>query len=91
MKRLFLSLCCALLFIFVSFAPLAASPVREVFLQVRTPGGAPVADQQAEVEIFLHRHDLVQFAQVALHAEYAFGDDELSLIHIFRSRSSGSR
>ncbi|PWM35495.1 MAG: carboxypeptidase regulatory-like domain-containing protein [Clostridiales bacterium] len=50
MKRLFLSLCCALLFIFVSFAPLAASPVREVFLQVRTPGGAPVAGLSASCD-----------------------------------------
>ena len=43
-----------------------------------------VIDQQAEVEIFLHRHDLVQFAQVALHAEYAFGDDEYAAVLLLR-------
>lgn len=43
MKRIFGGLCCSLLFLFSGFPSLAASPAREVFLQVRSPGGAPVA------------------------------------------------
>ena len=35
-----------------------------------------IVHQQAELEVLLQRHDLVEFAQVALHAEHPFGDDQ---------------
>lgn len=50
MKRLFLSLCCALLFLSVCLASQAASQARKVFIEVRAPGGAPVAGLSASCD-----------------------------------------
>ena len=52
-----------------------------VFVRTGTGGshGAEavrVVYHQAELEVFLQRHDVLQVAQVARHAEHAFGDDE---------------
>ena len=42
-----------------------------------------VVHQQAEVELLFHRDDLVELAQVALHAEDAFGDDQYASAVLF--------
>ena len=45
-----------------------------------------IVDQQAEVEVLLHGHDLVELAQVALHAEDALGDDQHAAVLLLGQR-----
>ena len=54
------------------------------------PETVGIVHEEGEIEILLHRHDFVQLAEVALHAEHTLRNDEnaaAGLLHQFRRPS----